>query len=252
MTQFALGLSQSYLEFGQFPAEIRNIIYSYTFEDLPQDLQISLVGNDKPRAQIKTGFHKYRAGSLLLVNRQISQDARSWLYASKTFSFHYQYACERFLGVIGPENRSFIRKVELQTFGIKNKGSFEQVLKLLQESPNFETLHLSDYTLRATYNAIRGITCKSRNKIPESLVMRELSAFVAHFALPRGIDAVQPLLVLTGRHEAVTNPSAFGYLKAGPPAPTVEEMTELKKTIYDKADALVLKKVRSLHRIDFY
>lgn len=166
------------LNIDAFPPEIKNMIYSYVFEGVPDQISFSTDINGEPRVMLKMGFTTAKTSSILRVNKSLSKEARSWLYGSKQLTFSLQGLCEDFLERIGSENLAFVRRIKL-TASYASRQNLEAILKLLMNAKNFEQLVLSNSTTHSLHKAILG-TWKPKTQCYDSRIPEQLATFLCH------------------------------------------------------------------------
>lgn len=169
--------------FLELPSELRNLIYDCLISDLvahsqPPAMYIRFKRSEAPAVA-------YQGLGLLRTNRQIHSELGAKIY-SQTFSVVDGEALYRFLGQIGAQNRSRIRKLRIEryTFVYDFNSAVQAAFVLLADAaPSFEELELC-------YDCIPMITeglLAAPGKIAmhfQLVAVPFLSALIAH----RGID----------------------------------------------------------------
>lgn len=228
---FTIQVRPNHLDIDTFPPEIKNMIYSYVFEKMPDSVVFRSDINGEPRVQLSLGFTVAKTGSIFRVNKSLSKEARSWLYSSRQFTFDHQGTCEEFLKRISPKNIAFIRRIEITNVSYASRKSLEIILNLLMSAKNFEQLVLSNTYTHCLEKALRG-NYKPKLKRYDSQIPEQLAEFLTHHSARRGTIGRQMIHL-----EAASN----AQIRKRGHAPVVEvswsDLSKLQEQILEAAEA---------------
>jgi hypothetical protein len=115
--QQSIPLDQSNSPLFRLPAELRNVIYAYVFDDL-----VFEIFDRAPTAYLDCRRNQGHSRALLLVCRQIYIEARLFPFSSGTFRLEHPRYLRKWLIYITSEQRSAIGRLEFAprgTFGIR-------------------------------------------------------------------------------------------------------------------------------------